>query len=187
MGEHGMWWKNAMYEQISRRAPGDLLAGPLDAWPTTAPATSSHVDLVQTLADIANGHTPEDWNGSSLTPWLDNSSHAWKDFAASEYYAHFIASGYVMARSGRWKYTYHTPADKNHPAVRELYNLSTDPREFDNLAAKPEARHPDRRSPQENDQRTWRRPRRNRVPHRHQLSAGYTRTDSPAGHRLPVE
>src|SRR6185503_3222381 len=69
---------------------------------------------------------------------MDDGKREWKDFAVSEYYAHNIASGYVMARSGQWKYTFHTTMDKDHGPFRELYDLSADPGEFDNLAAEPE-------------------------------------------------
>ena len=56
----------------------------------------------------------------------------------SEYYAHNIASGYAMIRSGHYKYVYHTAPDAQHPAQRELYDLQADPGEFHNLAAQPE-------------------------------------------------
>lgn len=137
MGEHGMWWKNCMYEQASR-------VPLVVSWPKRwkggqrRAGASAHVDLVKTVTDIAGGHTPDDWNGDSLAPWMDDGKREWKDFAVSEYYAHFIASGYVMARSGQWKYTFHTTADKEHGPFRELYDLSADPGEFNNLAAKPE-------------------------------------------------
>ena len=58
--------------------------------------------------------------------------------AVSEYYAHNIASGYAMLRSGQWKYVYHTPPDAQHPAERALYDLQADPGEFTNLAVRPE-------------------------------------------------
>lgn len=137
MGEHGMWWKNAMYEQ-SAGVP--LIFSCPERWKAgqRRAGATSHVDLVRTLAEIAGGTCPEDWNGDSLLPWLDDGKKAWKDLAVSEYYAHFVASGYVMARSGKWKYTYHTPADKEHPAFRELYDLSADPMEFANVAGKAE-------------------------------------------------
>ena len=136
LGEHGMWWKSAMYEQ-SAGVP--LVVSWPKRWPggQRRAGATGHVDLVQTLADLAGGHAPADWNGSSLLPWLDDANHAWKDFVASEYYAHFIASGYVMVRSGNWKYTYHTPPDAAHPAVRELYDLEADPHEFRNVATDP--------------------------------------------------
>jgi len=137
MGEHGMWWKNCMYEPSSRVPlviswPGRWSGG------QRRKGASSHVDLVKTVAEIAGARTPEDWNGTSMLHWMDHANAAWKDFAVSEYYAHNTASGYVMFRSGEWKYVYHTAIDKDHPAERELYNLIEDPQEFTSLASWPE-------------------------------------------------
>lgn len=187
MGEHGMWWKNCMYEQSSR-VPLVI------SWPKRwhggqrRKGASSHMDLVQTIADVAGGHTPEDWNGQSMLPWLDHGSTTWKDYAVSEYYAHNTASGYVMLRSGDWKYVYHTVIDKDHPAERELYNVVTDPGEFTNLAA--DSQHKVRleqmhksllkevqADPDETEQRS-----------RFQLSRGYQRPDPrPAGTQVDAE
>ena len=55
----------------------------------------------------------------------------------TEYYAHNIASGYVMLRTGSYKYTYHTRMDEKHPPMVELYDLATDPGEFKSLADDP--------------------------------------------------
>jgi len=171
-----LWWKNSMHED-SAHVP--LIISWPKRWAPDQRRTgaSSHVDLVKTIADIAGGHTPDDWNGTSMLPWLDNEKHAWKDYAVSEYYAHNIASGYVMARSGDWKYTYHTVMDEQHPAQRELYNLAIDPHEFTNLAGLPE--HAKRieemhqrmvkevgGDPDESEQRA-----------RHDLARGYERSD----------
>ncbi len=175
MGEHGMW-KNCMYEPSSR-------VPLIISWPQRWAGgqrrigASSHVDLVQTVAAIGGGHTPGDWNGESMLPWLDNSGHAWKNYAVSEYYAHNTASGYVMSREGDWKYTYHTIIDKDHPAQRELYHLGSDPQEFANLANRPEHRARIQAmhkrlmkevggDPDETEQRS-----------RHQLARGYVRAD----------
>ena len=57
--------------------------------------------------------------------------------AVAQYYAHNIASGYAMIRSGEWKYVYHSAPDKNHPSGCELYNLKTDAKELRNLATDP--------------------------------------------------
>jgi choline-sulfatase len=176
MGEHGLWWKNCMYEQSSR-VPLVI------SWPKRwsggqrRKGASSHVDLVQTVADIAGARTPDDWNGSSMTSWMDREKTAWKDYAVSEYYAHNTASGYVMLRSGEWKYVYHTVIDKEHPAERELYHLPTDPQEFTNLAGKSEHKFRIEAmhklmvnevggDPDETEQRS-----------RYQLSRGYERPD----------
>jgi arylsulfatase A-like enzyme len=113
------------------------------SWPERWPVgqrregVCSLVDVVQTVAELGHAKVPADWNGSSLCRVLDNPKAPWKDMAVSEYYAHHIASGYVMFRKGPFKYVYHTPPDVKHPAERELCDLRNDPGEFHNLAADP--------------------------------------------------
>jgi choline-sulfatase len=137
MGEHGLWWKNAVYEQPTH-VP--LIVSYPARWPggQRRAGACSLVDVVQTIAQVGGAKVPADWNGNSLIPWLDRADTPWKDRAVSEYYAHLIASGYVMIRSGQYKYVYHTAPDADHPAQRELYDLQADPGEFHNLAALPE-------------------------------------------------
>ena len=176
MGEHGMWWKNCMFEQSSR-VPLVI------SWPKRwtggqrRAGASSHLDLVKTVAEIAGARVPADWDGTSMISWMDQHKHVWKDCAVSEYYGLNIASGYVMIRSGDWKYTYHTVIDKDHPAEHELYDLKSDPQEFTNLAALPQhqarIQTMHRRmlqdiggDPDETEQRA-----------REQLARGYKRTD----------
>jgi choline-sulfatase len=134
MGEHSMWWKNCVYEQAAhipmivnwprRWRGGKRRAG-----------VCSNLDLVRTVAEIGGARTPDDWNGTSMVRWLDDERSSWKDMAVTQYYAHNIASGYAMIRTGDWKYVYHSAPDKEHHAERELYNLKDDPKEFRNLAA----------------------------------------------------
>ncbi len=137
MGEHGLWWKNCVYDTAARvplimRWPG--------RWPGRQHRTEacSLLDVVRTIADIGHARMPKDCNGDSMLGWLDHPDTKWKDLAASEYYAHNIASGYAMVRMGQYKYVYHTPANAGHPAERELYDLKADPGELNNLAALPE-------------------------------------------------
>jgi len=135
MGEHGLWWKNCVYEHASH-VP--LIVSWPARWKGGQRRTQacSLVDVVQTIAEIGGADVPGDWNGDSMVRWLDNSNTRWKDLAVSEYYAHNIASGYAMIRMGRYKYVYHTPPDAKHSAERELYDLKSDPGEFNNLAGK---------------------------------------------------
>ena len=137
IGEHGLWWKNCMYEHAAR-------VPLIVSWPARfkrgqrRKGACSLVDLNRTIADLAGAKVPADWDGDSMVRWMDRPESDWKDFAVSEYYAHNIASGYAMLRKGRYKYVYHTPADAEHPAERELYDLDNDPGEFDNLAGNPD-------------------------------------------------
>ncbi|MFX0098722.1 MAG: sulfatase-like hydrolase/transferase [Candidatus Hodarchaeota archaeon] len=135
-GDHGMWWKNNMYEHAARI--------PLIVrWPRKwegnqrRSGACSTVDLVRTIAEIAGADVPNYWDGDSLFPYLDDPGYDWKDFALSEYYSHNIVSGFTMVRKGKWKYVYHAKAPGNDPET-ELYNLEEDPKEFNNLASSPE-------------------------------------------------
>ena len=141
IGEHGLWWKNCMYEHASR-VP--LIVSWPARWKGGQRRTQacSVVDVNRTIAELADARVPDDWDGDSMVQWLDDPKTEWKDFAVSEYYAHNIASGFAMLRMGKYKYVYHTPADAEHPAERELYDLSKDPGEFKNLAG--ESKYTDR-------------------------------------------
>ena len=137
MAEHGLWWKGCMYDQAAR-VP--LIISWPDRWKggQRRELTSGHLDLVKTVAEIGGGHTPGDWNGDSLVPWLDDPKYKWKDFACSEYYAQFIAHGFVMARTGKWKYVYHGRPAADMPEERQLFDMQADPQEFHNLAGDPQ-------------------------------------------------
>jgi choline-sulfatase len=136
LGEHGLWWKNCMYEHAAR-IPLIISFPPRWKGGQRRTLACTTLDLVQTLAELAGTEAPEDWDGDSLLPWLDDANAPWKDLAISQYYAHHIASGFVMLRQGPWKYVYHSPPDDQHPAEEELYNLISDPGEFRNLAEDP--------------------------------------------------
>lgn len=137
LGEHGLWWKNAMYETAAR-------VPLIVSWPARwtggerRAGACSLLDVVQTIAALGEAETPAGWDGDSMLPCLDDAGAPWKDRAVVEYYSHPIASGFAMIRQGPWKYTYHTAPDADHPAQRELYDLRSDPDEFHNLAARPE-------------------------------------------------
>ncbi|MHC4443807.1 MAG: sulfatase-like hydrolase/transferase [Planctomycetota bacterium] len=133
LGEHGLWWKNCMFDHAAR-VP--LIVSWPERWKGGQRRTEacSLIDVVQTIAELGGAKMPDDCNGQSMCKWMDNPQTKWRDLALSEYYAHNIASGFVMIRQGNYKYVYHTPPDDQHPAQRELYDLKTDPGEFKNLA-----------------------------------------------------
>ena len=82
MGEHGLWWKNCVYEQAAHIP---LIV----SWPKRwrggqrRAGACSNVDLVRTMAEIGGARTPADWDGDSLVRWLDNAGTRWKDMAVS--------------------------------------------------------------------------------------------------------
>ncbi len=136
MGEHGLWWKNCMFDSAARTPL-------IISWPKRwaggqkRDGACSLVDLVQTIAELGGAKVSADWDGDSMCSWMDDPKATWKDLAVSEYYAHNIASGYAMLRAGQYKYVYHTPPDAKHPAERELHDLKADPGELRNLASDP--------------------------------------------------
>ncbi len=136
MGEHGLWWKNCVFDTAARIP---LIVHWPRRWPGGArrAGACSLVDVARTIVEAGGGAAPVNWDGTSMLGWLDRADASWKDTAITEYYAHNIASGYVMIRQGHFKYVYHTPADEQHPAQRELYDLQADPGELKNLAGDP--------------------------------------------------
>ncbi len=130
-GEHGMWRKSNFYEQ-SVRIP--LLL----SWPGRLPtgrrveSVVSLVDLVATFIDVANvPHDIGPMDGRSLLPLAQRASEDWKDEAFSEYFGHGVARPMAMLRRGRYKLNY------SLGDVPELYDLTQDPGEFQDLGTDP--------------------------------------------------
>ncbi len=138
-GDHGMWWKGAMFDSATRvplivRWPQRWQGGQRRAGAT------SLIDVAATLADLGGIESAAyPAQGDSLMPWLDDATHAWKDNAVSEYYGHYVASGFTMLREGDWKYVYHARRSPESEPERELYQLKSDPAELVNLAPRAES------------------------------------------------
>jgi arylsulfatase A-like enzyme len=98
----------------------------------------SLIDLTATILDIAGVSTDEQkvtWqvDGDSLLPLLTGENTGWKDEAFVEHNAHGTDRARVMLRQGQWKLCY----GHGEPPEFELYNLASDPGEFENLAGRP--------------------------------------------------
>ena len=136
LGEHGLWRKMNFYEQ-SVRVPLQI------TWPNVLPENKRYsgavslVDLTATIMDIAG--VPNEilslmkLDGETLLNPLRDDGWAEHDFAFSEHLAHGTDRPAAMIRRGNYKlcYSYATEPEL------ELYNLASDPGEYDNLAQNP--------------------------------------------------
>ena len=133
-GDHGMWWKNCMYDH-GARVP--LIVSDPRRWEggQRRGGACSLLDVAQTVLALQGAEPPPDADGDPLLPYLDDAEHAWKDLAVSEYYGHNVSTGIAMIRRGRWKYVYHTRTGPRDEPERELFDMKADPLELNNLAA----------------------------------------------------
>ena len=145
LGEHGLWQKMTVYEEAARipmiiAAPGMKAAG------RSTVRLAELVDLYPTLADLCDLPAPQDLEGVSLRPLLDDSERAWKKAAFTQV-VHGVrggrndkprGGGRTMGRSVRTdRYRYTEWGEGQHGV--ELYDQSTDPHEWHNLADDPNA------------------------------------------------
>ncbi len=131
MGEHGLWQKMSLFEQSTRvplviAGPGVKQAGSVAAAPV------SQVDLFPTLAELCEVAAPENLQGQSLVPLLEDPTESGRGWAVTQVTrsrnkARFF--GYSL-RTARWRYT---EWDEGR-AGRELYDHDADPGELTNLA-----------------------------------------------------
>lgn len=128
LGERGLWYKMSYFEPSARiplivHAPGRFTAG-------TVRQSVSSMDLLPTLAEIANSRTPQyagDLHGRSLLPHLER--RGGHDEVIGEYLAEGAVAPVIMIRRGRHKFI-HSPVDPD-----QLYDLVEDPDELHNRAA----------------------------------------------------
>lgn len=132
LGERGLWYKMSFFEG-SARVP--LIVSAL-GWfePGRVSTPVSTLDLLPTLVSLAHGGDPSgvvgDIDGRSLVPLLSGESTD-RDPVVDEYLAEGAVAPIVMVRRGDLKLV-HSPADPD-----QLYDLSSDPLERDNLADDP--------------------------------------------------
>jgi choline-sulfatase len=131
LGERGLWYKMSFFEGASRVPL--VIANPGRFAPRHVAASVSLVDIMPTLIDISGGSAQSlgvAIDGRSLAPHLGGG--AGHDEAIGEYLAEGAIAPIVMIRRAAFKFV-HSPADPD-----QLYDLSRDPGERDNLAGKVE-------------------------------------------------
>ena len=126
LGERGLWYKMAFFEQ-SARVPL-IAAGPGIA-PGRVAEPVSLLDLVPTLLDVAGigGDHRAGLAGRSLAPALAGDRLERADVVV-EYLAEGVSAPAVMLRRGRYKYV------RCDGDPEQLYDLEADPHERDDIA-----------------------------------------------------
>mgnify|MGYP001817476935 CR=1 FL=1 len=134
IGEHFMYGKFTLFEESTRiplifKVPGLTQSG------TTTEAMTELVDIYPTLAELCGLEPPAGLDGTSLVPVLKNPETDVKE-AAYTVMTRTVKGKDFLGKAlhyKNWRYTeWYTP-DEN-----ELYDLSKDPNEYNNLADNPE-------------------------------------------------
>jgi choline-sulfatase len=133
LGERGLWFKMAFFEDSARvplvvRAPEGLArAGARVAAPV------SLLDLAPTLLDVAgvpgDAEARADLDGASLAPLLRGEGPERPGPVVAEYLAEGVTAPMIMVRRASLKYV-RCPGDPD-----QLFDLEADPRELRNLRA----------------------------------------------------
>ena len=136
LGERGFGGKFMMYEQ-SLRVPlivyDPRLPSPKRG--KTDDSMTLNIDIAPTILDYAGVAVPERMHGESMKPLVEGIRSQWRtgflcEYVSDAFPAIVKSEGY---RTERWKYI-RWPGYS--PETEELYDLSTDPMEENNLAGK---------------------------------------------------
>ena len=133
LGEHnGIWQKRCLFEE-SAAAPMIIYAPGQRGNGIASQQIVEFVDMYPTIAELAGLKAPKEVEGKSLTPLLNNPNRKWK----GEAYTQVLRPGDglpVMGasiRTDRWRYNEWNEGEQGI----ELYDHSSDPNEFTNLAS----------------------------------------------------
>jgi arylsulfatase A-like enzyme len=134
LGEHGWFDKRFMYEECQRmpflvRYPKSIKAGSVTS------AISMNIDFGPTFLDYAGVEIPDDMQGRSLRPVLDNAGAVPEDWREAAYYHYYE---YPAEHSVKRHYGIRTADCKlihfyNDIDEWEMYDMAADPQEMNNV------------------------------------------------------
>lgn len=137
LGEQDLWAKTTNFE-LAARVPLMVHVPGMQAQGRASDGLVELVDLYPTLCEACGVSAPEDLEGLSMLPLLEEPGRDWKLAAFNQIPRPYLASqdwermGYSM-RTDRYRYT--EWVDEAHSVVsRELYDLQASPTETVNLA-----------------------------------------------------
>lgn len=122
-GRHGLMGKQNLYEHVK---PPLIVAGP-GVRPGKSAALVYLFDLFPTVCDLAGVPVPKEAEGKSLVPVTAGKTDRVRDHLFAAY-----KDCQRMVRDGRWKLIWYPKIDRV-----QLFDLSADPDEVDDLSAKP--------------------------------------------------
>ena len=131
LGDHGLWYKNNLYD-VAARVPL-VIAGAGLPQGKTIDTPVAHVDLVATLLDWTGANGADDLRGQTLLPLIAGSGSG-PEFAYSESHSEGNTAGGFVIRKGDWKYIHFTWYGDL------LFNVAEDPGEFHNRVDDPGTR-----------------------------------------------
>jgi iduronate 2-sulfatase len=164
LGEHASWCKHSNMENDTNApliisAPGVLASGErklpdnaaspktgnreADASrsPRHCDALVEFVDVFPTLCDLAGLSLPQQLEGTSMKPLLNDPARDWKTAAFSQYPRQLEdrtpLMGYAM-KTDRYRFVEWRHRQTGEPIAHELYDHQTDPAENQNIASRPE-------------------------------------------------
>jgi arylsulfatase A-like enzyme len=138
LGEHGGWCKQTNYE-IDTRVPLIIRSPFAKGNGKASDSIVELIDVFPTVADLASLPIPQQLQGKSLKPILDDVVATVKDAAFSQFPRKHEGKdfmGYAM-RVNRYRYVEWLDAKDGEIAARELYDHQADPEENKNLAKDP--------------------------------------------------
>ncbi len=138
-GEHGLTSERRLPYEESIRNPLLMRYPPLIAAGSRPSGLALTVDIAPTVLEVAGAPVGDHIQGRSLAPLLRGETADWRESILVEFYTyenpfnHLVEMDYRAIRTDRYKYIHWV----KFPAMDELYDLTADPYELDNLADDP--------------------------------------------------